>query len=114
MTPPARLQAAIEILDLIIASVRDNGAAADTIIANWFKTRRFAGSGDRRAVRELIYRAVRTFGDVPKSGRAAMIGLAADDEDLSPLFDGSAHGPPGIGASERGSVPSLQIGRAHV
>lgn len=110
MTPPARLQAAIEILDLIIASVRDNGAAADTIIANWFKTRRFAGSGDRRAVRELIYRAVRTFGDVPKSGRAAMIGLAADDEDLSPLFDGSAHGPPGIGASERGSVPSLLPG----
>jgi 16S rRNA (cytosine967-C5)-methyltransferase len=63
MTPSARVQASIEILDLIIESVRDNGAAADTIIANWFKTRRFAGSGDRRAVRDLIYRAIRTRGD---------------------------------------------------
>ena len=110
MTPSARVQSAIEILDLIIASVRDNGAAADTIIANWFKTRRFAGSGDRRAVRDLIYRAIRTFGDVPKSGRAAMLGLAADDADLAVLFDGSPHGPLAIGASERPAVPSLLPG----
>ena len=110
MTPSARVQSSIEILDLIIASVRDNGAAADTIIANWFKTRRFAGSGDRRAVRDLIYRAIRTFGDVPKSGRLAMLGLAADDADLAALFDGSPHGPPAIGASERPAVPSLLPG----
>ena len=110
MTPSARVQSTIEILDLIIASVRDNGAAADTIIANWFKTRRFAGSGDRRAVRDLIYRAIRTFGDVPKSGRVAMLGLAADDADLAALFDGSPHGPPAIGASERPAVPSLLPG----
>jgi 16S rRNA (cytosine967-C5)-methyltransferase len=110
MTPAARVQSSIEILDLIIASVRDNGAAADTIIANWFKTRRFAGSGDRRAVRELIYRAIRTFGDVPKSGRAAMLGLAAEDAALTALFDGSPHGPPAIGASERPAMPSLLPG----
>ncbi len=110
MTPAARVQSSIEILDLIIASVRDNGAAADTIIANWFKTRRFAGSGDRRAVRDLIYRAIRTFGDVPKSGRAAMLGLAADDADLAALFDGSTHGPPAIGTSERPAEPSLLPG----
>ncbi len=110
MTPAARVQSAIEILDLVIASVRDNGAAADTVIANWFKTRRFAGSGDRRAVRELIYRAIRTFGDTPKSGRAAMIRLAADDPGLAALFDGSTHAPQPVGASERGAVPSLLPG----
>ncbi len=110
MTPAARVQSSIDILDLIIASVRDNGAAADVIIANWFKTRRFAGSGDRRAVRDLIYRAIRTFGDVPKSGRAAMLGLAADDAELAALFDGSMHGPPAIGASERPAVASLLPG----
>jgi 16S rRNA (cytosine967-C5)-methyltransferase len=110
MTPAARVQTAIDILDLIIASVRDNGAAADVIIANWFKTRRYAGSGDRRAVRERVYQAIRTFGDVPRSGRAAMIGLAADDAGLAALFDGSAHAPPAIGASERGAVPSLMPG----
>lgn len=110
MTPSARVQSSIEILDLIIASVRDNGAAADTIIANWFKTRRFAGSGDRRAVRDLVYRAIRTFGDLPKTGRSAMLGLAADDPELKMLFDGSPHGPPAIGALERPAAPSLLPG----
>jgi hypothetical protein len=33
MTPSARVQAAIEILDLVIAAARDNGPAADKIIA---------------------------------------------------------------------------------
>ena len=106
MTPSAKVQSATEILDLVIASVRDNGAAADTIIAGWFKTRRFAGSGDRRAVRELVYRAIRTFGDVPKSGRAAMLAF----DDLLPLFDGSAHGPPAIGERERAAEPGLMPG----
>ncbi len=110
MTPAARVQATIEILDLVIASARDNGAAADTIIANWFKTRRFAGSGDRRAVRDLIYRAIRCFGDMPRSGRAALIGLAAEDAGLATLFDGSPHGPTAIGATERGAVPTLLPG----
>jgi 16S rRNA (cytosine967-C5)-methyltransferase len=107
MTPAARVQSSIEILDLIIESVRDNGAAADTIIANWFKTRRFAGSGDRRAVREWVYQAIRTFGDVPKSGRGAMLGLAAGDAELTALFDGSTHGPAPIGAKERAAAASL-------
>lgn len=110
MTPAARVQSSIEILDLIIESVRDNGAAADNIIADWLKTRRFAGSGDRRAVRELVYQAIRAFGDVPASGRAAMLGLAAMDAELAALFDGSTHGPPPIGASERPAEPSLLPG----
>ncbi len=107
MTPAARVQSAIEILDIILAAVRDNGPAADTIIATWFRTRRFAGSGDRRAVRDLIYRAIRRFGDVPRSGREAMIGLAASDPALAVLFDGSPYAPPAIGQSERGSAPRL-------
>ena len=93
MTPAARVQAAIELLDEIVAAARSAGPAADTLIARWFKTRRYAGSKDRRAVRELVYRAIRRSGTPPESGRAAMIGLAADDPDLLPLFDGSPHGP---------------------
>jgi 16S rRNA (cytosine967-C5)-methyltransferase len=89
VTPPARLQAAIEILDQVLDAVRDNGAAADTILSRWFKTRRYAGSKDRAAVRDLVYRAVRAFGDPPPSGRAAF----ASFSDLHPLFDGSTHGP---------------------
>ncbi len=93
MTPAARLQSAIEILDLILASARDNGAAADTIIAKWFSTRRFAGSKDRRAVRDLVYLAIRQFGEMPVSARSAFGRLADYDPDLAPLFDGSPYGP---------------------
>lgn len=93
MTPSARLQSAIEILDLILASARDNGAAADTIIAKWFSTRRFAGSKDRRAVRDLVYLAIREFGEMPSSARSAFGRLADYDPELAPLFDGSPYGP---------------------
>ena len=57
--PAARLQAAIEILDEVIASARDDGPPADTIVTRYFKQRRYAGSKDRRAVRELVFRAIR-------------------------------------------------------
>src|SRR5688500_17844485 len=100
MTPSARAQAAIERLDGIVASARDGGAAADTLIARYFKTRRYAGSKDRRAVRELVYAAIRRAGERPASGRASLLGLATDRPDLAPLFDGSAHGPAPAGKSE--------------
>jgi 16S rRNA (cytosine967-C5)-methyltransferase len=106
VTPAARLQSAIEILDLIIQATRDNGPAADTVLSNWFKTRRYAGSKDRRAVRDLIYRAIRTYGEAPPSGRAAMLGLA----DLRDLFDGSTYGPAPIMADEAAPASSLLPG----
>jgi len=96
MTPQARLQAAIELVDEIAAAAREGGAAADTLITRYFKTRRYAGSGDRRAVRELVFRAVRRAGERPVSGRAALLGL----EDVAPLFDGSSHGPAAIDPDE--------------
>jgi 16S rRNA (cytosine967-C5)-methyltransferase len=115
MTPAARVQAAIELLDEISAAAREGGAAADTLIARWFKTRRFAGSGDRRAVRELVYRAIRRSGERPASGRAAMLGLAQDDAGILTLFDGSAHGPAAIEADEKpapwGPAPQWLRGR---
>ena len=93
MTPAARVQAAIELVDEIAAAARGGGAAADTLIARYFKSRRYAGSKDRRAVRDLVYRAIRAWPEPPPSGRAAMLGLAADDPALLASFDGSPHGP---------------------
>ena len=58
MTPAARVQAAIELLDTVITSARSKGAPADRIIAEYFRTRRYAGSKDRRAVRDLVYQAM--------------------------------------------------------
>lgn len=87
-------------LDLVIAAARSRGPSADRIIADWFRAHRFAGSGDRRAVRELIYRAIRACGEVPASGRAAMLRVANDDPAIAPLFDGSRHGPAQITPEE--------------
>jgi len=107
VTPAARVQAAIELLDQVIEAARTGGAAADTLIARYFKERRYAGSKDRRAVRELVYKAIRRSAERPTSGRAAMIGLAEQDEELARLFDGSPHGPGTISSGEEGSRPSL-------
>jgi 16S rRNA (cytosine967-C5)-methyltransferase len=111
MTPQARLQAAIELVDEILVAAREGGAAADTLIARYFKVRRYAGSGDRRAVRELVFRAVRRAGERPVSGRAALLGLA----EVAPLFDGSPHGPaaiaPGEPVAEAGIAPAWLLAR---
>lgn len=100
MTPQGRVQAAIEILDLVIAAAREGGASADRIVAEWFRARRFAGSGDRRAVRELAYSAIRACGEMPQSGRAAMLLLAQSDRALAGLFDSTGHAPAPIMAEE--------------
>jgi 16S rRNA (cytosine967-C5)-methyltransferase len=107
VTPAAQVQAAIELLDSIIVAAREGGAAADTLIARYFKTRRYAGSKDRRAVRDLVFRAIRRAGEAPPSGRAAMLGLAGDEPDLLALFDGSPHGPAPVDDGEPTAAPGL-------
>ncbi len=100
MTPSARTQAAIEVLDAVIDAAREGGAAADTLIQRYFAVRRYAGSKDRRAVRELVYAAIRGAGPVPPSGRAAMLRLADEDVALAATFDGEGHGPQPITTTE--------------
>ncbi|MGN6278859.1 MAG: RsmB/NOP family class I SAM-dependent RNA methyltransferase [Sphingomonas sp.] len=101
MTPGGRAQAAIELLDAIIAAARDQGPAADTLIARYFAERRYAGSKDRRAVRELIYAAIRRAGERPESGRAALVGLADDDAAIASAFTGEGHAPAPIATDEQ-------------
>ena len=115
MTPAARVQAAIELLDSTIEAARREGVPADRLISAYFKQRRYAGSKDRRAVRELVYQAIRVCGEVPVSGRAAMLCLAKQDESLLDLFDGSTHGPEkiveGEDRAEAGIAPKWLIDR---
>ena len=92
MTPAARLQAAIEILDEVIAAAREDGPPADSIVTRYFKQRRYAGSKDRRAVRELVFRGIRRTADRPASGRSVALGLAEDQPELLELF-GEVRGP---------------------
>ncbi|GAA4643621.1 RsmB/NOP family class I SAM-dependent RNA methyltransferase [Pontixanthobacter gangjinensis] len=104
MTPSARVQSAITILDQIIAAADRKGAPADRIIAEWARNNRYAGSKDRRAIRELIYGAIRACGPIPETGRAAMLRYAEVEPEVAQLFDGSNYGPPAIGTKE---IPAL-------
>ena len=115
MIPAARVQAAIDCLDAIIDAARTGGAAADTIVQRYFQTRRYAGSKDRRAVRDLVFDVIRSIGSPPENGRAAMIGHArALAPDLLDHFIGNAdapgHGPTAIVAGEPEATPSLAPG----
>lgn len=93
MTPAARVQSAIEVLDAVIAAARREGASAEGVASEWLKARRFIGSKDRRAIRDLAWGAIRLCGEVPASGRAAMLAAAKGDPALASLFDGSRYGP---------------------
>jgi 16S rRNA (cytosine967-C5)-methyltransferase len=55
MTPSARCQAAIELLKNIDTSSQ----AADAVLQSYFRKRRYAGGGDRRAIRSLVYSVLR-------------------------------------------------------
>ncbi len=106
MTPAARLQAAIEILDEVIASALEDGPPADSIVTHYFKRRRYAGSTDRRSVRELAFRAVRRCAERPASGRAAVLGLVHDQPELQELF-GEPRGPQPLERGEAAAPPGL-------
>ncbi len=106
MTPTARTQAAIDLLDAIVLAARDGGAAADTLIARYFAERRYAGSKDRRAVRALVYDAIRLVGERPTNGRAAMLALARVRPEIAETFTGERFGPEVIGDKE--DVPKPQ------
>lgn len=94
MTPAARVQAAVEILDRIGA-----GAPAEKALTNWGRGARFAGSKDRAAVRDHVFDALRRWRSSAvmggaESGRARMIGLLRQQgADLAMLFSGHGHGP---------------------
>ncbi|MBL0021783.1 MAG: RsmB/NOP family class I SAM-dependent RNA methyltransferase [Sphingomonadales bacterium] len=100
MTPSARLQAAIDLVDAILAAARTKGAPADRIAQTFFTQRRYAGSKDRRAVRELAWNAIRRFGEAPVSARAAFVALADEDAGLAGLFDGTGYGPAALAIDE--------------
>jgi len=110
MTPAARTQAAIELLDRIIAAAHQGGAAADTLIARWFVERRYAGSKDRRAIRTLVYDAIRLCGEPPANGRAAVLALVREKPELAATFDGSHYGPARIAHDERAASAGVAPG----
>ena len=86
---------------------RAAGVPAERALTNWARASRFAGSGDRAAVRDLVFDALRRLRSLAAlggaaTGRGLMLGaLRADGVAPDSLFDGSRHGPAPLDAAER-------------
>ncbi|MDP3195806.1 RsmB/NOP family class I SAM-dependent RNA methyltransferase [Tabrizicola sp.] len=92
MTPGARLSAAIAVLDRVLG-----GEPAERALTNWGRASRFAGSGDRAAVRDLVYDALRKRASSAArggglTGRGLVLGLMREAGQEA-LFTGEGHAP---------------------
>lgn len=101
MTPGARIQAAIEVLEAILG-----GAPAEKALITWARQSRFAGSKDRAAVRDHVFQALRcrrsyaALGGA-ETGRGLMIGaLRAEGQNPADLFTGAGHAPAPVAGDE--------------
>ncbi|MCB1341764.1 MAG: RsmB/NOP family class I SAM-dependent RNA methyltransferase [Pseudooceanicola sp.] len=109
MTPAARVQAAIECLDRIL-----DGAPAEQVLTGWARGSRFAGSGDRNAVRDHVFDALRARRSLAAlgggdTGRAILLGLLRrDGVDPDSRFTGEPYAPKPLSETERsGGRPPL-------
>lgn len=102
MTPAARYQAAIEILDQVL-----DGAAAEQALTSWGRRSRFAGSKDRAAVRDHVFQALRCLRSYAalggsRSGRGLILGgLREAGTDPDTVFTGEGHAPKPLSEGEK-------------
>ncbi len=119
MTPGARMQAAIELLGLIWSGVDP----ADRVADAYFRKRRYAGAGDRRAVNEILYDVMRHrarldwwigrtgMGLEPMARTRAIAELALEKksspEETGAIFSGATHCPEPMSPSELALAEAL-------
>ncbi|MBI3677821.1 MAG: RsmB/NOP family class I SAM-dependent RNA methyltransferase [Proteobacteria bacterium] len=106
MTPAARLQAAIEILE----ALEHTAQPIDRFQRDWFRARRYAGSKDRAAIGDRVFdvlrhRASYAWRMSSEAPRALAIAAALKDhptvEDLSSVFSGAPYAPAGLTPDEQ-------------
>jgi 16S rRNA (cytosine967-C5)-methyltransferase len=125
VTPAARLQAAIEILDGLAA--RPPRQPAEQVVNDYLRQRRYIGSKDRRALTAMTFdllrhrariawrlRSAQGEAEAPRQQLLAYL-LACEKQDpgeLEKLFDGSRYAPPPLSAEEAALVGRLAAGQA--
>lgn len=112
MQPAARALAAIEILD----DVANRHRPAALALSDWGRSHRFAGSGDRAAIGNLVYDALRQRASIAwrmgdDAPRALALGALRMGWGLSPgeiavLCDGARHAPAPLTEAEAGALQS--------
>ena len=110
MTPGARVAAAIEVLADIEARKRPAAEA----LKDWGVSHRFAGSGDRAAIGNLVFDCLRTRASAAcamgeASPRAVVLrtlvtGWGLSPEEIAALADGSGHAPQPLSEAERAGL----------
>jgi 16S rRNA (cytosine967-C5)-methyltransferase len=110
MKPGARLAAAVEILDEMAAHHR----TAQLALADWGKSHRFAGSGDRAAIGTLVYDVLRRKQSLAAkmqsdASRALVLAAASrayglTSEAVAALADGSEHALAPLSADEQAGL----------
>lgn len=112
MRPAARLQATIDILELIEDGIEKLGSPADVLISKYFRQRRFIGSKDRRALSAYVYGTIRERGyhlwrlaqaGLPSTAQNLFASYLAKHEPESLALFGinEPHAPKAFGAGER-------------
>jgi 16S rRNA (cytosine967-C5)-methyltransferase len=110
MKPAARVQAAIDVLTEITGRHRP----ASSALADWGRAHRFAGSGDRAAIGNLVYDTLRRRAsgaflmgdDTPRALVLGTMRLAWGEsaEAIAALADGSQHAPAALSPVERAAL----------
>ena len=95
MTPAARMSAAIEVLDRVLA-----GAPVEQVLTNWARGARYAGSTDRAELRDIVFDCLRSRASFAAlggglTGRGLVLGYARAmvDDPARDHFTGGPHAP---------------------
>jgi 16S rRNA (cytosine967-C5)-methyltransferase len=115
MTPPARLSAAIEVME----TIETQRVPAAQALKEWGTAHRFAGSGDRAAIAGLVWDVLRRRAsstwimddDTPRSRVLGMLRLerGMDMAAISELCDGGRFAPAPLTEAERAALGSRSL-----
>jgi 16S rRNA (cytosine967-C5)-methyltransferase len=111
MTPAARIQAAIEILDGYAAS----GLPADRFLRDYFRKHRYAGSKDRAAISGRVYAIFRGWYSFAwrmqgnDARRLAIASLLAEGIAPETIFTGTPYAPSSLTAGESAAIATPPV-----